>query len=74
MTAHAKDTLRRPRVAKVLDLPLTVATPKAGAAEGLVAGEDGEVFDLVVAGAAAVGAVVAYEAAIAEEQEVRIAV
>ena len=60
MAAHAKDALRRARITQVLNLPLAVATPKAGAAEGLLAGEDGEVLDLVVAGAAAICAVVAY--------------
>ena len=60
MTTHAKDALGRPRIAKVFDLPLAIATAKAGAAEGLVAGEDGEVLDLIVAGTAAVCTVVAY--------------
>lgn len=48
---------------------LAVPTPEAARAEGLLAGEDGQVFDLVPTGIAAVGAVVADERAIAEEEE-----
>ena len=72
MTAHAKDALRGARIAQVLDLPLAVATSEAARAEGLVAGEDGQVFDLVSAGIAAVGAVVADEGAIAKEEQVGV--
>lgn len=74
MTAHAKDALRRPSVAQILYLSLAVSTSEAGCAKGLVTGEDRQVFDLVVARAAAVGAVVADEGAIAEEEEVRVGV
>ena len=74
MAAHAEDTLRRAGIAKVLDLALAVATTEAVGAEGLVAGQDGEVFDLVAAGIAAVGAVVADERAIPEEKEIGIGV
>lgn len=74
MAAHAKDALRRPRIAKVLDLPLAVATSKAGAAEGLVAGQDGEILDLVVASAAAVCTVVTYQAPVTKQKEIRVAV
>ena len=74
MAAHAKDSLTRARITQVLDLSLAVATPKAGGAEGLIAGEDGEVFDFVAACVAAVGAVVADEGAVAEQEEVRVRV
>ncbi|KFY20889.1 hypothetical protein V493_07604, partial [Pseudogymnoascus sp. VKM F-4281 (FW-2241)] len=50
------------------------AAAEAGGAEGLVAGQDGEVLDLVAAGAAAVGAVVADEGAVAEEEKVGVRV
>ena len=40
----------------------------------MFAGQDGDVLDLVVAGAAAVGAVVAYEGAVAEEEQVGVGV
>ncbi|KFZ11385.1 hypothetical protein V501_04804 [Pseudogymnoascus sp. VKM F-4519 (FW-2642)] len=50
------------------------AAAEAGGAEGLVAGQDGEVLDLVAAGAAAVGAVVADEGAVAEEEQVGVGV
>lgn len=74
MTAHAEDALGGPRIAEVLDLALAVAASEAARAEGLVAGEDGEILNLVVAGAAAVRAVVADEGAVAEQQEVRVRV
>ena len=67
MTGHAEDALRCPRIAKVLNLPLTVPTAEATRTEGLVAGEDSEVFDLVSARVAAVCTVVADQGAVAEE-------
>lgn len=74
MAAHAKDALRRPRIPQVFNLPLAVPAPKAARAEGLVASEDCEVFDLVAASVAAVRAVVADQGAIAEEEQVRVGV
>lgn len=74
MAAHAKDALRSPGIAQVLDLPFTVAAPKATGAEGLVAGEDGQVLDLVAAGIAVVRAVVADEGAVAEQEQVGVGV
>lgn len=67
MTAHTENALRSSSISQVLDLPLAVATPKARCAEGLIPGEDGEVFDLVVAGTAAICTVVADERAVAQE-------
>jgi hypothetical protein len=72
MTAHAEYSLRGPGIPKILNLPLTVATSKAGSTKCLVASEDGKILDLVATGTAAVGAVVANEGAISEKQQVRI--
>lgn len=74
MAAHAKDTLRSARIAQVLNLPLAVATAEAARAKGLVAGEDGQVFDLVAAGIAAICTVVADEGTVAEEEQVGVGV
>jgi len=74
MTIHAEDALTGARIAQVLDLALAVPTSETGGAKGLVAGEDGEVFDLVAAGVAAICTVVADEGAVAEEEEVCIGV
>ena len=74
MAGHAEDALRRARIAQVLDLPLAVATFEAVGAEGLVAGEDGQVLDLLPARVARVGAVVADERAIAEQEQIGVGV
>ena len=66
MTAHAEYSLRGPGIPQILNLPLTVATSKAGSTECLIASEDGKILDLVATGTAAVGAVVANEGAISE--------
>lgn len=72
MAVHAKDAVRGPGVAQILDLPLAVPTAEAGRTEGLVSCQDGEILNLVSTGAAAVGTVVADERAVAEQEEVRI--
>jgi hypothetical protein len=41
MTVHAKDALRRSRIAKILDLFLAIAAFEAVCAESLVAGQYG---------------------------------
>jgi hypothetical protein len=74
MAVHAKYTVRRPSIAKVFNLSLAVPTAEARCAEGLVSGQDSEVLNLIVAGATAVGAVVAYERAITEQEEIRVRV
>ncbi len=74
MTAHAEDALRCPRVSQVLNLPLAVATPKAARAEGLIAGQYSQILNLVTACVAAVSTIVAYEGAVAEEEEVGVGV
>jgi hypothetical protein len=71
---HAKDTLRGSCIAKVLDLALAVPAPETVRTEGLVTGQDGQIFYLIAAVVAAVCAVVAYQRAVAEEQQVRIRV
>lgn len=74
MTIHAKDSLACARITQVLNLPLAVPALEAGGAKGLVAGEDGEVFDLVAARAAAICAVVANEGSVAQQEEVGIGI
>jgi len=68
MTAHTKDTLGSPRISQVLNLPLAVSTSEACRAEGLLAGKDGQVFNLVATSTAAVGAIIADKGAIAKEK------
>lgn len=67
MTRHAKDALACTRIPQILNLSLAVSTFEAGSAKGLVACEDGEVFDLVSTSIAAICAVIAYERAVTEE-------
>lgn len=74
MAAHTEDALRCSRVSEILDLSLAVTTPEAAGTECLVSGKDGQVFDLVAACATAIGAIVADEGAIAEQEEVSIRV
>jgi hypothetical protein len=74
VAGHAEDTLRSAGIAQILNLALAVPTPEAVGTEGLVAGQDGQVLNLVAAMIAAIGAVVAYQGAVAEEQQVRIRV
>jgi len=74
VTRHAKDALACTRIPQILNLPLAISTFEAGSAKGLVACENGEVFDLVTTGVAAICAVVAYERAVTEEQQVCVGV
>lgn len=74
MTVHAKDALRRSRIAKVLDLFLAIAAFEAVCAESLVTSQYSQIFNLVSAAATAVGAVVADQRPVAEEEEVRVGV
>ena len=74
MAAHAEDSLRRPSISEVFNLPLAVPTPEASCAECLIACQDGKVLNLIATSAAAVGTVVADQGAVAEEEEVRIGV
>ena len=74
MAGHAENTLRGSGITEVLDLALAISTPEAIGAEGLVAREDGEVFDLVAAVVAAICAVVAYQGTVTQQQEVCVRV
>jgi hypothetical protein len=74
VTRHAEYTLRRASIAEILNLALAVPASEAVGTESLVTGQDGQVLDLVAAVVAAVCAVVAYQRAVAEEQQVRIRV
>jgi hypothetical protein len=74
VAVHTEHALGGPCIAQVLDLLFAVPTSKAAGTVGLVTREDGQVLDLVAAGAAAIGAAVADERAIAKEEEVRIGV
>jgi hypothetical protein len=71
---HTEDTLRRSRVAKILNLALAIATFEARSAKRLVTGEDREVFDLVSARAAAIGTIIADQGAISKHQQVGIGI
>lgn len=70
MAAHAEYPLGCPCIPQILDLPLTIPTAETGLTEGLIPSEDGEVFDFITAGTAAVRAVVADEGSIAKQEEV----
>lgn len=72
MTIHAKYSLRSASIAKVFNLSLTVAASEAMGAEGLVACEDGEVFDLLPTRAAVVRAFATNQRPIAQQQKMRI--
>ena len=66
MTAHTEYALRCARIAQVLNLPLAIPASKTTRAECLITRKDCQVFDLVAARVAAVGAVVADKRSIAE--------
>lgn len=66
MAVHAENALRCSSISKVFNLSLAVATFETVGAKGLVSGQNGKIFNLVEAAAAAVGAVVAYEGTIAK--------
>lgn len=74
MTGHAEDALGCLCVFQILNLALAIPAFETLGAKGLFAGEDSEVFDLVLADGAAVGAIVADEGAIAEKEEVGVRV
>jgi hypothetical protein len=65
MTVHTEYSLRRACITKVLDLLLAVSTSETLGAESLISGQDGQVFNFVVAGAAAVRAVTTDKGSIA---------
>jgi hypothetical protein len=74
MARHAEDTLRGASIAEVLNLTLAVPAPKAVRTESLVTCQDSQIFNFVAAMVAAICAVVAYQGAVAEQEEVRIGI
>lgn len=74
VTFHAEDALRCSCIFEILNLLLAVPAPETGCAESLIAGDDGEILDLVPAGAAAICTIVADKGAVAEEEEVGVRV
>jgi len=74
MAVHAEDSLRGSGVSKILDLFLAVATLEAIGTKRLIACQDGQILNLVSTVAAAVGAVVANEGSVSEEQKIRVRV
>lgn len=74
MAAHAEYALACACISQILNLPLTIPASETGSAECLITSEDSEILDLVAACVAAVCAIVAYEGAVAKEQQVRIGV
>ncbi len=68
VAAHAEDSLRCARITQILDLFLAIAASEATRAEGLLAGQDGEVLDLVAARGTGICTVVADQGAVAEEE------
>ena len=74
MAVHTEYSLRGPSISEILNLPLTISTLEAVGAKCLIAGKNGKVFNLVHAAAAAVSAVIAYEGAVAKQQEVRVGI
>jgi hypothetical protein len=61
MTFHAENTLRSARIAQVLNLSLAVPASEALSTKSLVSRQDGQILDLVVAGATTIRAVTAYK-------------
>lgn len=74
MTAHAEDALTCACITQILNFPFAVAALEAGGAEGLVAGQNGQILDFVATGAAAVSAIVADEGSVTKEEEVGVRV
>jgi hypothetical protein len=74
VAGHAKNALRGTSIAQVLDFALAIPTAKTVGTEGLISCQDGQVFNLITAMVTAVCAVVTYQGAIAEQQQVRIGV
>ena len=72
MTAHTKNPLRRSGIAKVLNLPLAVSTPKTPSAERLVSSENSKVLNLVPTCRAAVCALVTDQRPVCKQKKVGI--
>lgn len=74
MAIHAEDTLGGACIAQVIDLPFAIAATKTPFAEGLLAGEDSEILDLIPTGGATVGTTAADQGAIPKEEKVSVRV
>lgn len=74
MAIHAENTLGRPRIAEVLNLPFAVTATEALSTEGLVAGENSQILDLVTTRVTAIGTVAADQGSVTEEEEVGVRV
>ena len=71
---HAENALRSAGVAQVVYLLFAIAAFEALCAESFLACENSKVFDFVAACAAAVGAVIADEGAVTEEEKVGVGI
>ena len=65
MTVHTEYPLRSAGISKVLNLPLAISTLETIRAEGLIAGENGQILNLVSTATATICAVVADQGAVA---------
>lgn len=74
MASHAEDALCCTCITQIFDLAFAVSTTEACGAKGLISGQNGEIFDFVVARVASICTIIAYERAVAEEQEVGVGV
>lgn len=74
MAFHTKDALRRPGIFEVFNLLLAIPTAEAGGTKGLIAGEDGKILNFVPTRTATVGAIVANERAVAQEEQVGVGI
>lgn len=72
MAGHAEYALRSSSISKIVDFPLAIATSETVCTEGLISCQYSQILDLVVAGAAAVGAIVADERPVAEQEEIGV--
>ena len=72
MAFHTKYTLRGPGIFEVFNLLLAISTAETGGTKGLVPGENGKIFDFVPTRTATVGAIVANEGAVAQEEQVGV--
>jgi hypothetical protein len=67
VATHAEYALGSACISKVFDFAFTVATTETCGTKRLLPSKDGQVFNLIAAGAAAICAVVADERSIAEK-------
>lgn len=68
MALHAEDALGRLCIFQIFDLSLAVPALEASRTESLVTSENGKIFYFVLTDCAAVGAIVADEGAVAQEE------